>query len=134
MKKVSSFYATLERHLVNCSDRVKQFYPKNVYQLRKTVSEKLDAFNIGYNKEQKLFKNLALIDFESDSVTEESNKQTETTTWIGKHGPISVSISSKSIPEPIFSATPILIISSRLLSLLSKINNSKQSSDEIDFF
>ena len=38
----------LERHLVTCSDRVKHVYPKNVYELRETFFEKLDAFNIPY--------------------------------------------------------------------------------------
>ena len=83
----------LERHLITCSDRVKDIYPKNVYELRETLFEKLDAFNITYRTEQKLFKNLAIFDFESIRVKEESYKQTETTTWIGKHVPISVSIS-----------------------------------------
>ena len=39
---------------------------------------------------------------ESICVKEDSYKQTETITWIGKHVPISVSISSNLIPEPIF--------------------------------
>ena len=55
----------LERHLVTCSDRVKHIYPKNVYELRETPFEKLDAFNIPYKNEQKLFKNLAVFNFES---------------------------------------------------------------------
>ena len=93
----------MERHLVTCSDRVKHIYPKNVYELRETLFEKLDAFNIPYRIEQKLFKNLAIFDFESICVKEaNSYKQTETTTWIGKHVPISGSISSNLIPEPIF--------------------------------
>ena len=50
----------LERHLVTCSDRVKHIYPKNVYELRETLFEKLDAFNIPYRSEQKPFKNLAI--------------------------------------------------------------------------
>ena len=83
----------LERHLVTCSDRVKHIYPKNVYELRETLFEKLDAFSIPYKNEQKLFKNLTIIDFESICVKEDSYKQTETTTWIGKHVPISDSIS-----------------------------------------
>ena len=33
----------LERHLVTCSDRVKHIYPKNVYELRETLFEKLDV-------------------------------------------------------------------------------------------
>ena len=55
----------LERHLITCSDRVRHIYPKNVYQLRKTFFEKLDSFNIPYREDQKLFKDLAVFDFES---------------------------------------------------------------------
>ena len=82
----------LERHLITCSDRVKHIYPKNVYQLRETLFEKLDSFNIPYREHQKLFKNLAVFDFESICVKEETYKETETTKWIAKHVPISVSI------------------------------------------
>ena len=67
----------LERHLVTCSDRVKHIYPKNVHKLRETLFEKLDAFNIRYKKEQKLFKNLAIFDFETICAKEESYKQTD---------------------------------------------------------
>ena len=88
----------LERHLITCSERVKHIYPKNVYQLRETLFEKLDSFNIPYREDQKLFKNLAVFDFESICVKEETYKETETTKWIGKHVPISVSISSNLIP------------------------------------
>ena len=42
----------LKRHLVTCSDRVKHIYPKNVYELRETLFENLDAFNIPYRNEQ----------------------------------------------------------------------------------
>ena len=47
-------------------------------------------------------KNLAVFDFESICVKEDSCNQTETTTWIGTHVPISVSYSLNLIPEPIF--------------------------------
>ena len=109
----------LKRHLVTFSDRVKHIYPKNVYELRETLFEKLDAFNIPYKNEQKLFKNLAIFDFESICVKEESYKQTETTTCIGKHVPISVSISSNLIPETIFlcNANPHHLISSFIAAL-----------------
>ena len=93
----------LERHLVRCSERVKHIYPKNVYQLRETLFDKLDSFDIQYTDDQKLFTNLAVFDFESICIPEEKFKNTETTTWIGKHVPISVSISSNLIAEPIFS-------------------------------
>ena len=49
-----------------------------------------------------LFKNLAIFDFESICVQDESFKDTHTTKGIGKHIPISVSISSMLVKEPIF--------------------------------
>ena len=52
--------------------------------------------------QQRLFKNLAVFDFESICVQEESFKDTKTTTWIGKHVPISTSISSNLVEEPFF--------------------------------
>ena len=109
----------LERHLFTCSDRVKHIYRKNVYELRETFFEKLDSFNTPYKNEQKLFKNLAIFDFESICVKEDSYKQIETTTWIGKHVPISVSISSNLISEPIFlcNANPHHLILSFITAL-----------------
>ena len=92
----------LERHLVRCSERVKHIYPKNVYQLRETLFDKLDSFGIQYTNDQKLFTNLAVFDFESICIPEEKFTNTKTTTWIGKHVLISVSISSNLIPIPIF--------------------------------
>ena len=49
--KCDTFFSktgNLERHLLTCSDCVKRIYPKNVYELRKTLFEKLDAFSIPY--------------------------------------------------------------------------------------
>ena len=125
----------LERHLVTCSGRVKHIHPKNVYEMRKTVFEKLDAFNIPNRNEQQLFKNLAIFDFESICVKEDSYKQTESTTWIGKHVPISVSISSNLIPEPIFLCKRQSSSSHLVFYHCSRrISNSKQSSDKIEFY
>ena len=42
----------LERHLVTCSECVKHIYPENVYELRETLFEKLDAFIIPYRNEK----------------------------------------------------------------------------------
>ena len=95
--------------------------------LRETpLFEKLYAFNIPYKNEQKLFKNLA-IDFESICVKEDSYKQTETTTWIGKHVPISVSISSNLIPEQNFlcKANAHHLISSSITALEGLATESK---------
>ena len=83
------------QHLLRCKDRVRHFYPKNVYELRETLFEKVSEDN-------KLFNNLAIFDFESICVPTEELKETQTTTWIGKHVPISVSISSNLIDDPIF--------------------------------
>ena len=81
---------------------MKQIYRKNVYQFRETLFDKLDSFDIQYTDDQKLFTNLAVFDFESICIPEEKFKNTETTTWIGKHVPISVSITSNLIAKPIF--------------------------------
>ena len=92
----------LKRRLVRCSERVKHIYPKNGYQLRESLFDKLDPFGIQYTDDQKLFTKLAVFDFESICIPEEKFKNTEKTTWIGKHVPISVSISSNLIAKPIF--------------------------------
>ena len=92
----------LERNMNTCSERVKNVYPTNVYQTQETLFDKLDSFGIAYTNEQTLFKNLAIFDFESVCVQEESFKDTDTTKWIGKHIPISISISSNPEEEPIF--------------------------------
>ena len=92
----------LERHLITYSERVKNIFPKNVYQIRETLFDKLDSFGIKYTSERKLFKDLAIFDFKSICVQEETLRDTNTTTWIGKHVPISVSISSNLVEEPIF--------------------------------
>ena len=110
----------LKRHLVTCSNRAKHIYPKNVYELRETLLEKLDAFEIPYRNEQKVFKNMAVFDFEFICVKEYSYKQTET-----QHGSGSMFLyqllSHKTWSRNrFFSATPIFIISSPPLSLLSK--------------
>ena len=124
----------LKRHLVTCSDRVKHIYPQNVYELRETLFEKLDAFNIPYRKKQKLFKNLAIFDFESICVKEESYKQTETTSWIGKHVPISVSVSSNLSAKPIFlcNANPHHLISS-FINALERLANQSKAQMKLNF-
>ena len=88
--------------MITFSERVKHICPKYVYQKIETLFEKLDSFNIPYREDQKLFKNLAVFDFESICVKEETYKETETKKWIGKRIPKLVSISSNVKPEPIF--------------------------------
>ena len=91
-----------DRHVKTCKDRVQHFHPKSVYTLLETLFDKFDGFGISYNDDQKMFKNLAIFDFESICVPTEQLKDTNTTTWIGKHEPISVSFSFSLIDEPVF--------------------------------
>ena len=58
--------------MITCSERIKHIYAKNVYKLRETLFEKLESFNIPYREDQKLFKNLAVFDFESICVKEKT--------------------------------------------------------------
>ena len=92
----------LERNSTICSERVKKVYPRKVYQIRETFFDKLDSFGIKYTSEQKRFKNLAIFEIESICFQEETFRDTNTTTWIGKHVPIFVSIPSNLVEEPIF--------------------------------
>ena len=117
----------LERHLTTCSERVKNVYPRNVYQIRETLFDKLDSFGIKYTSQQKLFKNLAIFDFESICVQEKSFKDTKTTTWIGKHVPISVSISSNLVEEPVFlyNSDPHHLVSSFIGAIENLASQSK---------
>ena len=117
----------LERHLITCSERVKHIYLKNVYQLTETLFEKLESSYNPYREDQKLFINLAVFDFESTCVKEETYKETETTKWIWKHVPISVLISSNLIPEPIFlcNSDPRHLVSSFVSALEGLATQSK---------
>ena len=117
----------LERHLTTCSERVKNVYPRNVYQIRETLFDKLDSFGIKYTSQQKLFENLTFFDFESICVQEESFEDTKTTTWIGKHVPISVSISSNLVEELIFTynSDPHHLVSSFIGTLEGLASQSK---------
>ena len=92
----------LEQHLTTCSKRVKNVYPRNVYQIRQSLFDRLVSFGIRYTSEQKLFKRLAMFEIESICVQEETFIDTNATTWIREHVPISVSISSNPVEEPIF--------------------------------
>ena len=90
----------LELQLTTCSDR-ENFYPRNVNRIRETLFDKLESFGIRHTSEQKLFKNLAIFDFESICVQDEAFRDTNTKTWMGIHLPLSVPNSSNLVEEPI---------------------------------
>ena len=64
----------VNKHLLRCKDRVRHIYPKNVYELRETLFEKLEGFNLPVSEDNKLFNNLAIFDFESICVPTEELK------------------------------------------------------------
>ena len=102
-RSIGSFDKTVKllrfnNHIVHTND-IDSFI---VYELRGTMFEKLEGFNLPVSEDNKLFKNLATFDFESIWVPTEELKETQTTTWIGKQVPISVSLSSNLIDDPIF--------------------------------
>ena len=100
-----SFFNTsfnLEQQLTTCSERVKIFYPKNVYQTQDCLFDKLDSLGIDYTNEQTLFSDLSTFEYESICEQEECFKDTNTKKWIEKHIPISVLNSSNLVVEPIF--------------------------------
>ena len=113
--------------MVTCSEGAKHIYPENVYQLRETLFEKLHSFNTPYREDQKLFKNVAIFDFECIWVKQETYKQTETTKWFGKHVPTPVSTSSNLIPKPIFlcNSDPRHLVSSFISGLEGLATQSK---------
>ena len=123
----STELSIFERHLTTCSGRVKNVYPRNVYQIRETPFDKLDTFSTEYTSQQKLFKNLTIFNFESICVQEESFKDKKTTLWIGKHVPISVSISSNLVEVPFFlyNSDPHHLVSSFIGTLESQASQSE---------
>ena len=92
----------LEVHMRNCSERTKHHYPSGVYQITENIFERLEDVNINVPQELRLFSNFIVFDFESITVPDNTLRNTELTSWIGKHVPISVSISSNLLSETIF--------------------------------
>ena len=66
-------------YLTTCKERVEHVLPKNMYQLRETLFDKLDSFNVPYFHDQKLFKILAIFDFKSIRMQEGKFRDTDTT-------------------------------------------------------
>ena len=92
----------LERSLATSSERVENVFFRKVCQIQETLFVKLDSLGIKYTSEQELFKVFLLFNFESFCVQEETFKDTDTTTWIGKYLPNYVSIPSNSVEQPNF--------------------------------
>ena len=92
----------LVNHMKNCSESTQHKYPSGAYQLSDTIFDRLEEFNIIVPDELRLFPNLIVYDFESKTVHDSTVKNTELTSWIGKHVPISVSLCSNFNPDTLF--------------------------------
>ena len=90
------------RHMQNCSDNIHHKYPTGAYQLAETIFDRLDDVKINVPQELRLFSHLIVFDFESITVPDNTLRNTDLTSWIGKHVPISVSIASNLLEDPIF--------------------------------
>ena len=64
--------------------------------------EKLENVDVKINDTIRLFTNLAVFDFESTTVHDETLSNSYSVTWVGKHVPISVSIASNLLSAPVF--------------------------------
>ena len=92
----------LIRHLKTCKERVKNIYPRGAYSLRETLFEKLDNLSIAYPEDFTLFRNFVVFDFEAICVQSVEANNTVTTSRIGTQVPVSVSICSNLLDEPVF--------------------------------
>ena len=93
---------SLQRHSLNCDELVRNIHPRSVYQLRETFLDKLKAFDMELTKDKLLFNNFAVFDFESICLKSSTTAATKTITWVGKHEPISVYMTSNLLEEPSF--------------------------------
>ena len=121
----------LLRHMQNCSENTQHTYPTGAYQLSETIFERLEDVNIIVPQDLRLFSNLIVFHFESITVPDSTLKNTELTSWIGKRVPISVSISSNLISEPIFicNEDPLQLIRD-FVSSLTNTAEKKHTSNE----
>ena len=90
------------RHLRTCEERRKNVYPRGVYSLKETLFQKLDNFSIFYPEDRTFFKKFGIFDFEAICDNSSEISSTATISWIGTHVPVSLSIFSNLLEEPIF--------------------------------
>ena len=92
----------LLRHMQNCSEKTIHRYPTGAYLSSETIFARLDDIKINVPQELRLFSHLIVFDFESITVPDNTLRDTDLTSWIGKNVPISVSIASNLFKDPIF--------------------------------
>ena len=75
---------------------------KKAYQHSEALFDKLRAFDIEIVELKMFFNDFAIFDFESFYEKEYSSVDAEIIFWVGKQEPISVSVASNTLQEPIF--------------------------------
>ena len=88
----------LQKYIPICQ---KVVYPKTVYKVRETLFDKFKAFDAEIAEDNTLLKNFPSL-ISNQFVESFSLIDRETITWFGKHEPISVSLTSNLLQEPIF--------------------------------
>ena len=97
----------LQRYLHKCEAFERNIYPKRVCQIRESPFDKLKAFDIEIAENKTFLNNSDMFDFKFLCAKDFSLIDTEITTWVGKHEPISISVASILHQEPFF--TPIYL-------------------------
>ena len=117
--KFWSHSSNLQRHIRSCSEHKTHRYHTGLYQLNEFVFEMMK--NSDNEVENYFFKNLVIFDFESITVHDPSPNHTDSTSFIGMHVLISVSVHSNLISEPIFifDNNPRSLVTKFLLELLA---------------
>ena len=97
--------------------------------------DKLNLLNIPYSHHQKFFKNMEKFDFEAVYVQQDKFRDTDTTTWIGKHVPLSVSILSNLIEQPncLCNSNPGALVES-FVDALDGLTTQSKTQKELKFF
>ena len=126
----------LERHLKVCDGQIKHVYPNGPYQLKDSVFDRLLEVGVEVSLEQQKFRNLAVFDFESITVSDDQLKATDSTTWVGRHVPISVSIASNLLDNPLFlcNRNPEELVRQFIDQLLELSKESERKMREALFF
>ena len=121
----------LNRHITCCEDKIKNIYWKSFYRLKETIFDEIKYFEIPIARDKFHITKFSVSDFESNCVKSERLKSTDTTTWVGKCEPISVSISSNLNDEPTFSCDPVskVLVSNFIYSLETLAKKSKSETN-----
>ena len=104
-------HSNWRRHLPVCDNLVRNKYPSSAYHWKETVFKKLFQFDIIVPEKIRQFNSFAVFDIEFICVAENNSTDANSAkntpiAWVGRHEPISVSISSNLIKSLFFVCEP----------------------------